>query len=128
MGAAYSRDLRERVITAMESDKFSRQEVATNFQVSVWYVDAVMKRVRETGGRDAKPWNGGMERVLKVHHDWIRAAVAEIPDITLDELCTGLKKDKQVNANPSMMCRELAKLALRLKKNRSMTVSAKPSG
>ena len=111
----------------MESDQFSRQEVATNFQVSVWYVDAVMKRVRETGGRAAKPWNGGVERVLKAHHDWIRAAVTETPDITLDELCTSLKKDKQVNANPSMMCRELQLLNLPLKKSRSMIVSAKPN-
>jgi transposase len=128
MGRAFSQDLRERVIKAMESGKYGRHEVAEKLEVSVWYVDVVMKRLRETGNREAKPWNGGQERVLKSHREWIRKRVEETPDITLEELCIAIKKDKQVKANHSMMCRELAGMELPLKKSRSMTASARPNG
>ena len=128
MGATLSQDLRERVISAMASGKFSRGEVAENLQVSVWYVDSVMRRYRHSGSRAAKPWNGGRRRVLREHHDWIRATVTQTPDITLAELCTRVRIDNQVEATPGMMCRELANMALPLKKSRSMTVSATRSG
>jgi putative transposase len=128
MGATFSQDLRERVITAMASGEFTRHEVAENLQVSVWYVDDVMKRYRRTGSREAKPWNGGPRRVLSGHREWIRALVSQTPDITLEELCTRLKKDKRVKASPSMMCRELADMALPLKKSRSMTASVTRTG
>jgi transposase len=128
MGTAFGQDLRERVIDAMESGDFSRQEVAEDLRVSVEYVDSVMKRYRQTGSREAKPWNGGVRRVLSEHREWIRTTVGQTPDITLEELCTGLKRDKKVTANPSMMCRELADMALPLKKSRSMTASVTRSG
>jgi len=128
MGAAFSQDLRERVIDAMESGECTRHEVAEDLQVSVWYVDDVMKRYRQTGNREAKPWNGGVRRVLSAHPEWIRATVGQTPDITLEELCTRLKRDKKVTASPSMMCRELADMALPLKKSRFMTASATRSG
>jgi transposase len=128
MGTAFAQDLRERVIAAMESGEYSRQEVAEDLQVSVWYVDGVMKRYRHTGSREAKPWNGGVRRVLSEHHEWIRATVGQTPDITLEELCTPSKRDKEVTANPSMMCRELADMALPLKKGRFTTASATRSG
>lgn len=128
MGAPFSQDLRERVISAMESGEFSRQEVAEDLQVSVGYVDSVMRRYRLTGSREAKPWNGGVRRVLSEHREWLRTAVGQTPDSTLAELCQRLETDKQVRVTPSMMCRELAAMALPLKKSRSTTASATPHG
>jgi transposase len=128
MGTAFAQDLRERVIDAMESGDFSRQEVADDLRVSVWYVDGVMKRYRHTGSREAKPWNGGVRQVLSEHQEWIRTTVGQTPDVTLEELCTRLKRDKKVTASPSMMCRELADMALPLKKSRFTIASATRSG
>ena len=127
MGIAFSHDLRERVIAAMESGHFSRQEVAEDLRVSVWYVDGVMKRYRQTGSREAKPRSGG-RRVLGEYRDWIRQTVAQTPDITLEELCAGLKRVEKVGASPSMMCRELADMALPLKKSRFTTANGTRSG
>ncbi len=64
MGAAFSQDIRDRVIRAREDQGNTRQEVAEDLQVSVWYVDSVMKRRRTTGERTAQARNGGRRRVL----------------------------------------------------------------
>lgn len=124
MGAAFSQDIRDRVIRAREDQGSTRQDVAEDLQVSVWYVDSVMKRRRTTGEFMAKAWNGGRRRVLAAHQDWIRAEVARQPDVTLDELCERLNRDRQVKSEASMMCRELAQMQLVRKKSRSTTVNA----
>lgn len=126
MGAAFSQDLRERVIRAREERGSTRQEVADDLQVSVWYVDGVMKRYRETGSRAAKGWNGGRPRVLRAHRAWIRAEVEQQPDVTLEELCERLDQARQVKADASMMCRELAAMELVRKKSRFTTISVRP--
>ena len=128
MGAAFSQDIRDRVIRAREDQGSTRQEVAEDLQVSVWYVDSVMKRRRMTGETRAKARNGGRRRVLAVHQDWIKVEVERQPDVTLDELCERLNRDRQVKSEASMMCRELAKMQLVRKKSRSTTVNATPNG
>ena len=116
MASAYSQDLRDRVISSIESGDFARAEVAENLQVSVVFVDEVMHRYRETGNREALPWNGGRRRALGPYQAWIQDTISQIPDATLAELCARLKKDKKVKASLSMMSRELALLGLVLKK------------
>jgi transposase len=127
MGAAFSQDIRDRVIRAREDKGSTRQEVAEDLQVSVWYVDSVMKRRRTTGACTAKAPNGGRRRVLAVHQDWIKAEVERQPDVSLNELCERLDRDRQVKSEASMMCRELARMRLVRKKSRSTTVNATPS-
>lgn len=128
MGATFSQDIRDRVIRAREDQGSTRQEVAEDLQVSVWYVDSVMKRRRMTGETRAKARNGGRRRVLAMYQDWIKAEVERQPDVTLDELCERLNRDWQVKSEASMMCRELAKMRLVRKKSRSTTVNATPIG
>jgi transposase len=54
----------------------------------------------------------------------IRAAVKAHPDATLTALCETVEHDTQIAASPSMMCRELARLKLPLKK----VASCQPAG
>ena len=54
----------------------------------------------------------------------IRAAVKAQPDATLQELCERVEQETKITSDPSMMCRELARLKLPLKKSRSTLVSA----
>ena len=112
MAPTYSQNIRNRVISKIESGKFTRAKVAENLQVSVVYVDEVMSRYRHTGSREALPWNGGPRRVLETHEAWIREVVSKTPDITLAKLCARLKKEKKVKVSTSMMGRELALLNL----------------
>jgi transposase len=53
----------------------------------------------------------------------IRAAVKAQPDATLQELCEVVEKEKKIKSDPSMMCRELARLKLGRKKSRSTPAS-----
>jgi transposase len=58
-------------------------------------------------------------RTLVAAEAVIRAAVKAQPDATLQELCERVEQETQLKSDPSMMCRELARLKLPLKKSRS---------
>ncbi len=55
----------------------------------------------------------------------IRAAVKAQPDATLQELCERVEQATQIQSDPSMMCRELARLKLPRKKSRSTPVNGR---
>jgi transposase len=58
MGRAYSQDLRERVMAAVESGP-GAYAAASIFQVSVSYVYKALGRRRTSGETRARPWAGG---------------------------------------------------------------------
>jgi transposase len=123
---AYSQDLRERVIAAVEAGQQSRPEIAETFQVSESTIDKWMKRWRDTGSVAALPFAGGRPRALQPCAAVIRAEVKPQPDVTLDELCERVEAQTDVTASRSMMSRELHVLALPRKKSRSMIVNGTP--
>jgi transposase len=123
---AYSQDLRERVIAAVEAGQHSHREIAATFAVSKSTLDKWLKRWRDTGSVAALPFAGGRERVLKACAAVIRAEVRQQADVTLDELCERVTAQTKVTASRSMMSRELQILALPRKKRPSMTANATP--
>ena len=98
---AYSQDLRERVIAAVEAGQQSQPEIAKTFGVSESTIDKWVKRWRDTGSVAALPFAGGRQRTLKGVTTVIRAEVKQQPDVTLDELCervaaqTGVTRESQ---------------------------------
>jgi len=118
----YSQDLRERVITAVQSGRQSLEEIAATFGVSASTVDKWYKQWRKTGSVAVRPFVAGRKRTLRVCDDWLRAEVKRQPDVSLDELCERVQAEWGITASPSMMCRELQYLNLRVKKNRSTIV------
>ena len=118
---AYSQDLRERVIAAVEAGQRTRPEIAETFEVSESTIDKWVKRWRDTGSVTALPFAGGRQRTLKDCATVIRAEVKRQPDVTLDELCERVETQTGVSASRSMMSRELQVLALPRKKSRSTT-------
>jgi transposase len=115
----YSNDLREKIIEALETGELTQPEVAENFGVSLSFVEKLWQRWRETGSFATKEWTPGPKRSLKDDHELIRAEVAGQPDLTLKELCERVEKAGGSSSSPSMMCRELKRLRLPLKKSRS---------
>jgi transposase len=89
MGAPYSLDLRERVVAAVAGG-MSRAEAARRFDVSHSSAIRWTKRVVETGSPAALPMGGKKPFVLAGEEAWIRARVAEKPDITGRELLAEL--------------------------------------
>jgi transposase len=125
---AYSIDLRERILDAVDSGRYSQAEVAERFEVSLSFVEQLLRRRRVTGSIAPTVYTPGPKRVLEPYRAWIRAAVAARPDSTLAELCDRLGEEHAVRAHPSMMWRELARLRLPLKKSRSTTASGTRRG
>jgi transposase len=113
---AYSQDLRERVIAAVDAGQQSHREIAATFAVSKSVLDKWTKRWRDTGSVAALPFAGGRQRALKDCADVIQAEVKQQPDVTLDELCERVSAQTEVRVSRSMMSRELQLLALPRKK------------
>jgi transposase len=78
---AYSGDLRERVIEAVEAGA-SRREAAERFEVSVASAVKWLQRWRQTRSATPKP-HGGSISALEEFAAEILALIAEQPDLTL---------------------------------------------
>jgi transposase len=90
MAKAYSNDLRERVIEAVEAGA-SRREAAESFRLSPSSAVKWLQRWRDSGSAEAKPC-GGSTSPLEAHAKWLLGLVTEQPDLTLDEIVTAMGK------------------------------------
>jgi transposase len=111
MGAAYSQDLRDRVIAARDRGLMTKQ-VADLFSVSVAWVRRVMQRRREHGETGPRP-RGGIT-VVKINMDRLRQLVEQQPDATVRELHQRLG----IDCSQSAVDMALRRLGLSFKKRR----------
>lgn len=117
-GRAYSQDLRDRVLTAVE-DGLSAREAAEQFQVSPSYVIKACQRLHRTGERSARAQCSHTPRKLSEHHHVaIREQVEAQPDATIVELCDWLLREHGVSISRASMWTTLVRLGLTLKKVR----------
>jgi transposase len=124
---AYSQDLRERAIAALEAGK-TQAEVAVQFDIHKSTLEKWWYRWRDTGSCAALPANAGPKRKLQAAESIIRTTIKQNPDVSLAELCEQVQEAKGIRASQSMMCRELQILNLPRKKSRSTTASARHRG
>ena len=85
MARAYSLDLRDRVVAAVENGTPCRA-VATTFGISPASVVKWSQRFRASGSAAAKPMGGKRPFALADESDWLLGRIAEKPDITLRAL------------------------------------------
>jgi transposase len=114
MAAAYSMDLRTRVLKGADAG-LSSKELAARYPVSRAWVDALKQRRRETGSIAPRKQMKFRERVLAGQDERLATLVAARPDATLVELRDALR----TSAGLSTIWRALARLELTVKKNRS---------
>ena len=114
---AYSIDLRQRIVLAVESGAESQAEVAVQYEVSLSFVERLLHQWRTTGSLAPRSGKPGPKRKLEPYDAWLRSEVQRQPDATLAELSERLAKTKGILAHPSLMWRELQFLELPLKKN-----------
>ncbi len=124
MGRAYSQDLRDRVIEAVESDGMSRRAAARRFGVSDSSAIKWLQRYRRTGQRSPVGTGGHRRSVLAPHRDFLAAVRTEQPDITLAALCRRLAAERGVKADTGMMSRLFRREGITVKKRRSPPASA----
>ena len=85
MARPYSRDLRERVVKAVESG-LSRRRAASVFGVGIATVISWVRVWRDSGRVAAKPMGGDRNSRLKGERAWLLARIAAVPDLTLEEI------------------------------------------
>jgi transposase len=118
MASAYSQDLRNRVIDAVENEGMSRRAAARRFGVSESAAIKWLQRFEDTGHRKPVGTGGHRPSTLKPHRDFIEAAFKDKPDITLEALGRRLLAERGVKADTSMLSRFLRREGITLKKRR----------
>ena len=84
---AYSMDLRERVVRAIDAGEGTQEQIAKRFSVSSRWIRGLLARRAATGSIAPKPHAGGRKRLIQGEvAEALRAAVGEAPDATLEEL------------------------------------------
>jgi transposase len=113
MSAAYSQDLRDRVIAARD-DGMPTKRVADLFRVSPSWVRRVMQRRREHGEQRPRPRGGAT--VIKIDLDQLRQLVQQQPDATARQLHERLG----IACSVSAVDMALRRMGLSFKKRRCM--------
>ena len=124
MGRAYSQDLRDRVIEAVEVGGMSCRAAARRFGVSDSSAIKWLQRYRKTGQRTPVGTGGHRPSVLGPHRAFLEVARTEQPDITLQALCDRLLAERGVKADTGMMSRFFRRIGITVKKRRSPHPSA----
>ena len=116
MSAAYSQDLRDRILCARDSGMPTKR-VADLFRVSPSWVRRVMQRRREHGEQSPRPRGGAT--VIKIDLHQLRQLVQEQPDATARQLHERLG----IACSVSAVDMALRRMGLSFKKRRSLPPS-----
>ena len=118
MGVAYSQDLRDRVLAAVDGG-LRVYSAAPLFRVSVSYIYKALGRRRASGDVTAHRSGGGPKPKLAAYDEALRAQVAQKGDITLVELQAWLAGDHAVKVSVGCLWARVRHLGLTLKKSRN---------
>ena len=114
---AYSLDLRQRIVAAVERGVETKRALTAFFSVHESSIYKLLRQQRERGDLAPLPHGGGAsakltEADLLILFD----LVAATPDATLAELGQQLQKKTRLTVSQSTICRGLQTLTLTLKK------------
>jgi transposase len=120
MPAAYSSDLRKRVLAACEAATQKRAEIAELFQISEPTLYNWLRQQREEGRTTPKPHAGGpAPQIGPEEEECLREIVEQANDLTLEEYRERLRQRCYLELSTSTISRALARLGLPRKKRRS---------
>ncbi len=116
--AAYSLDLRQRIVDAVEQEVASKREIAELFGVHESFIYKLLRQQRQRGDLAPLPHGGRAIAVLTADRLLeLTALVAASPDATLAELRAAMRKKSRVVVSLSTICRGLQALGLSRKKS-----------
>ncbi|MCI0553944.1 MAG: transposase [Anaerolineae bacterium] len=126
--AAYSLDLRKRIVDAVERGVGTRSEVAKLFGVHESFIYKLLRQKRQLGDIAPLPHGGGAQAKLNEDQLMILTElVAQTPDATLDDLREQIKKRTRVEISVPTIWRALDALGLSRKKKLSAHPRPTPS-
>jgi len=112
---AYSRDLRDRVLRALDRGE-GPTAIARRFEVSRVWVHQVRERLQKEGTRSSLPMGGYRKSRIADMEPRIRAWIKKEVDLTLAEMC-GRLEDHGITIKVPALWHQLDKWKLTLKKN-----------
>lgn len=118
MAAPYSEDLRRKVVQACERGTQSQREVAELFNVSLSFVESLLRQYRRSGGElvPQRRKRGRHELLNDACRQQIRRWLQKQPDLTLQELIGRLRTSKSIAVSAPTMSRALHQMGMRRKK------------
>lgn len=115
---AYSVDLRERVLAALDRG-MAREDVVATFDVSLASLKRWHAARRDTGSFAARPATGGTEpTITSAHDEQLRAQVAAFPDATLEAHAARWNAAHGTSLSQWALGRAIRRLGLTRKKSR----------
>lgn len=112
---AYSMDLRERVLRAVDEGVDSREKIAGTFGVTSRWIRKLVQQRRETGSIEPLPHAGGWEpKFTQERLERLKKLVGKKSDATLEEL----RKSSRVRCCNMTVSRALTQLGYTRKKRR----------
>ena len=123
--SAHSIDLRQRIINYGLTHPV--RQTATLFHVSPTTVQSLKQLYYETGGITPRQRSTTPDRLISPEGElWLRALLAETPDLSLAELCVRYMDRYGIPVSISTMHNTLARMGYSFKKKRSTTPSGTP--
>ena len=115
MAKGYSKDLRVRAVSMVETGESAR-EAGRVLDVSASTAIRWIERWTTTGSVEAKPGTGHTRSPLEKHRQWLLDLVAAEPDLTLDEIGVRLRSNKKLRAATSSVWRFYERHGISFKK------------
>lgn len=117
MTAAYSIDLRKKIVDTYLKGNTSLSKVAQKFEINISSVYRYIKLYREEGDLSPKKGNKGRPgKIDEIGYETIKEIIRARPTTTLGELADLYYKKRKVHAGRSILSRACLKLDLRRKK------------
>jgi transposase len=125
--AAYSLDLRERIVEAVEQQVGSKRTIARLFGVHESFLYKLLRQKRERGDLAPLPHGGGAQTKLSAGQ-WQQVArwIATTPDATLAELQEQVQQKLRVRVGVSTIWRGVETLGVTRKKRASAPRKLRP--
>jgi len=117
MAAAYSMDIRQKILSAWQNKEGTQRELAARFKVSLSFISEFFREYRETGEIAPKPQGGDRRSKIKdQEEELLKKIVTEQNDIYLREIQAAIKEQTKIEVSISSLSRTLKRLDIRRKK------------
>ena len=120
---AYSSDLRERIVRAVDQGR-SQREAARVFEVGVSSVKRYLQQRAQTGSLACRPIPGGQRRLGPEQEVVLLTRVTQAPEATLAEHCAWWEAEQGQHVSGATMWRAIRRLGWTRKKDRWVPANA----